>query len=133
MELLDVQGKKFGDIGTEELKAKMAEGTPVIDIRRPDEWQATGVIPGSHLVTFFDSEGNVNPDFGSELQKIVSGPSDELVIICQTGNRSAVLSEYLAGNAGFTNIANVEKGIASWISAGGETASATPPGNCWLC
>jgi rhodanese-related sulfurtransferase len=133
IELLEVKAKKFSDIGNEELKARLASGATVIDIRRPDEWQQTGVLPGSHLVTFFDAAGNVNPKFGPELQKLVSSPGDEVVFICQTGARSQVLAEYLAGQAGFTNVANVEKGIAGWIEGGGETTKATMPEGCWLC
>jgi len=133
IELLDVKAKKFSDIGNEALKAKLAAGATVIDIRRPDEWQATGVIPGSHLVTFFDANGKVNPDFGPELQKLISSPSDEVVFICRTGNRSQALSEYLAGQAGFTNVVNVQNGIMNWIKDGGEVTKATMPENCWLC
>ncbi|WP_428642220.1 FKBP-type peptidyl-prolyl cis-trans isomerase [Roseibium sp.] len=133
IELLEVRGKKFSDIGNEELKAKLAAGTTIIDIRRPDEWKQTGVIPGSHLVTFFDTNGNVNPQFGAELQKLISGPSDEVVILCRSGNRSQVLSEYLAGQAGFTNVVNVEKGISHWIANGGEVKEPALPENCWLC
>ena len=38
----------------EQLRAK---GVPVIDLRTPEEWSATGVIEGSHLVTFADAGG----------------------------------------------------------------------------
>ncbi len=133
IELLDVKAKKFSDIGNDELKAKLASGTTVIDIRRPEEWRETGVIPGSHLLTFFDQGGNVNPQFGTELQKLISGPADEVVFICRTGRRSQALSEYLAGQAGFTNIANVENGIVAWMSDGGDVSEAQLPENCWLC
>ena len=133
IELLEVKGKKFSDIGNDELKEKLAAGATVIDIRRPDEWRQTGVLPGSHLVTFFDASGNVNPNFGAELQKLVASPADEVVFICRTGRRSQVLSEYLAGQAGFTNVVNVERGIVNWIDGGGDVTDATMPENCWLC
>ncbi|MBO6891252.1 MAG: FKBP-type peptidyl-prolyl cis-trans isomerase [Roseibium sp.] len=133
IELLEVKGKKFSDIGNDELKAKLAAGAVVIDIRRPDEWQATGTIPGTHLATFFDQGGNVNPLFGEKLQSLISSPNQELVLLCRTGARSEVLSEYLSGQAGFTNVVNVEKGILDWIDNGGEVAAATMPDDCWLC
>jgi len=133
IELLEVKAKKYSDIGKEDLKSRLAAGTTLIDIRRPEEWKQTGVVPGSHLLTFFDRKGNVNPAFGSELQKLVSGPADELVFICQTGQRSKALSQYLADKAGFTNVANVENGIGHWISNGGEVTDAETPENCWLC
>ncbi|WP_289033354.1 FKBP-type peptidyl-prolyl cis-trans isomerase [uncultured Roseibium sp.] len=133
VELLEVKGKKFSDIGNDELKAKLAAGVPVVDIRRPDEWKATGVLAGSHLITFFDEKGQVNPAFGDELQKVIAGPGDEIVFICQSGNRSSVLSQHLSEKAGFTQIANVQNGIASWIEAEGAVGPASLPDNCWLC
>ncbi|MBO6757622.1 MAG: FKBP-type peptidyl-prolyl cis-trans isomerase [Roseibium sp.] len=133
IELLEVKGKKYSDIDNDEIKAALAAGTPVIDIRRPDEWKATGVIPGVRLLTFFDASGNVNPNFGAELQKVISGPADKVVFICQAGNRSKVLSEYLSGQAGFTNVANVTQGMNGWLGAGETVEGANPPGGCWLC
>ncbi|MBD1545317.1 FKBP-type peptidyl-prolyl cis-trans isomerase [Roseibium aggregatum] len=133
VELLAVKGKKYSDLSNDDLKQKIAAGVPVIDIRRPDEWKQTGVVPGSHLITFFDEKGNVNPGFGSELQKVISGPGDEVVFICRTGSRSSALSKYLASKAGFTNVDNVEKGITEWIAAGNEVTQASLPESCWLC
>lgn len=133
VELLDVAGKKYSDLDNEALKAKLEAGVPVVDIRRPEEWKQTGIVPGSQLITFFDSQGKVNPQFGAELQKVVSGPDQEVIFICRTGNRSSVLSEYLAGKAGFTRVGNVENGITDWIKSGGEVTEATMPENCWLC
>lgn len=133
VELLAVTGKKFSDLDNDGLKAKILAGVPVIDIRRPDEWKQTGVVPGSHLITFFDKDGKVNPSFGEEFQKVVASPNDEVVIICRTGNRSSVLSKYLAERAGFTKVSNVEKGIAGWLKEGGDVTTAKLPDNCWLC
>lgn len=133
IELLDVKGKKYSDIGNDELKAKLAAGSTVIDIRRPDEWQQTGTIPGTHLITFFDESGKPNPNFGKEIQSLISNPNDEVVILCRTGARSKALSDYLASKAGLTNVANVQHGITSWIADGGDVTAATMPENCWLC
>jgi len=133
IELLEVKAKKFSDIGNDALKDKLSAGTTLIDIRRPEEWKQTGVVPGSHLLTFFDRSGNVNPQFGAELRKLISGPDDEVVFICHTGQRSVALSQYLVDQAGFTNVANVENGIVSWIQDGGEITQAAAPANCWLC
>ena len=37
-------------------------GVPVIDLRTPEEWSHTGVIEGSHLVTFADAGGRYDID-----------------------------------------------------------------------
>ncbi|WP_417684476.1 FKBP-type peptidyl-prolyl cis-trans isomerase [Roseibium sp.] len=133
VELLEVKGKKYSDLSNDDLKSKIAAGVPVIDIRRPDEWKSTGVIAGSHLITFFDEKGQINPQFGAELQKVISGPTDEVVFICRTGNRSSVLAKHLADNSGFTNVGNVTNGITGWMKDGGEVSVAALPDNCWLC
>jgi len=44
-------------ITDEKLLALIDAGTPVIDVRRADEWKKTGVIEDSHLLTFFDKRG----------------------------------------------------------------------------
>lgn len=133
VELLGVKGKKYTNLDNPAFEAMLAKGKTVIDIRRPDEWKSTGVVPGSHLVTFFDKQGNTNPGFGSELQKLLSSPNDEVIFICHAGNRSAALSEFLAGQAGFTNVSHVKEGIVSWMSFGGDVTPATMPDDCWLC
>ena len=38
----------------------------IIDIRRPSEWYETGVLDGSHLITFEMSSGKINPVFEQE-------------------------------------------------------------------
>ena len=39
----------------------------VIDIRLPSEWYETGVLEGSHLITFLMASGAVNPLFVHEV------------------------------------------------------------------
>ena len=132
VDLLGVTGKKFSDLDNDALKEKIAAGVPVIDIRRPDEWKSTGVIKGSHLITFFDQQGQVNPGFFEDMSKL-AGPEDEVIFLCRTGNRSSVLSKYLVEKAGFTRISNVQSGIVDWIRAGNPVSDATMPDTCWLC
>ena len=49
----------------------MQRGVPIIDIRRASEWQDTGVIKQSNLITFFNKKGNYNlKDWLSKLKKI---------------------------------------------------------------
>lgn len=133
IELLDVKGKKFSDIGNEDLKKKLAAGTTVIDIRSPQEWKETGVLPGSRLVTFFDADGNVNPHFPDRLKQIVTDPDEEVVLICRSGHRSQIVANYLSSQAGFSHVINVKSGVLGWISAGGGLTEAVMPESCWLC
>jgi rhodanese-related sulfurtransferase len=132
IELLGVEQPRFKSLDNNQLKEKLAAGVPIVDIRRPEEWKQTGVVKGSHLLTFFDQRGRVNPDFMSELAKIAN-KDQEVVLICRTGNRTGVLSKYLSERAGYTGIANVTHGITAWIKDGNPVEKAELPKTCWLC
>ena len=45
------------NVNNQELKFLISEGIPIIDIREEFEWKETGIIPESHLLTFYDSDG----------------------------------------------------------------------------
>ena len=53
----------YTDVDNAALKALVDDGVKIVDVRRPDEWRRTGVIPGSALLTAFDAGGRFNPDF----------------------------------------------------------------------
>ena len=46
-------------ISLDKLKLLMSEGVPLIDIRTAKEWQETGVIKDSHLITFLMKMGRL--------------------------------------------------------------------------
>lgn len=111
---------RYTDIDTAALTALVDKGVKVVDIRRPDEWRDTGVIPGSKLLTAFDARGQFNTYFPSEFEAFVDR-EEEVIIICRSENRSAALSRALAENAGYTRVYNVSGGIVSWIDLGNRT------------
>ena len=65
------------EINNDKIKNLIKSGVPIIDIRTENEWQTTGVILNSNLITFFDNSGkydlkswlaeieDINPDFKS--------------------------------------------------------------------
>ena len=101
------------------LKGLMEEGVTLVDVRRKDEWLDTGVIEGSHLLTFFDKRGNYDaPAWLAELEKI-AGKDDKVVLICARGVRSSSnISKLLDKRLGYTGIHNVTYGILHWIKEG---------------
>nr|WP_328804946.1 rhodanese-like domain-containing protein [Stappia albiluteola] len=125
-------GSKFSNLDNDGLKEKLSQGATVVDIRRPDEWKATGVIEGSKLLTFFDAQGQVNPTFFDDLSAL-AGKDDEIVLICQQGARSLVVSRFLSERAGYSKIRNVSAGIGKWIADGNPVTQAQAPDGCWLC
>ncbi len=78
----------------------------VLDVREQSEYDA-GHIPGVKLIPMGTVAGRLN-----EI------PKDKPVIVtCRSGNRSGQVTEYLRGQ-GYTNVHNMQGGIAAWQSAG---------------
>ena len=107
----------YTDIDNQQLKALQTQGIPVYDIRRTEEWAQTGVIEGSHKLTFIDEKGRVMPDFVEKFTKAI-GKNDPVILICRTGHRTDALSHALVEQLGYTKIYNVKNGITRWISDG---------------
>jgi rhodanese-related sulfurtransferase len=106
------------NINNETLEKMIADGVPVIDIRRAEEWNSTGVIDGSHRITFFDKKGGY--DLLAWLKDFlpIAGPKDQVILICRTGNRTSSVSRLLDEQLGYQHVMNVEKGITEWIAKG---------------
>ncbi|MBT4933090.1 MAG: peptidylprolyl isomerase [Rhodospirillaceae bacterium] len=117
VELLAVAPPTFNNIDNAELKALQAKGIKLIDVRHPEEWQETGVVEGSILIESFKKSGRLRREFIEELAKTVK-KDEPVILICRTGNRTAMLSEGLSDRFGYTNIYNVTNGIENWIKAG---------------
>ena len=121
VEVLGLTPPPFTNVDNGALKALIERGVPVVDIRRPDEWQQTGVIEGSKLIMAIDGQGKFQRAFVNEFTGMF-GENDEVVVICRTGNRSAAVSKYLADFRGYTKIYNVTDGITKWIGEGKPVA-----------
>jgi rhodanese-related sulfurtransferase len=108
------------NISNDELQGLLDKNITLIDIRRPEEWQQTGIVPGSKKLTFFFGNGQVNPALTSELPKIA--PADKPVaLICRTGNRTSYAAKILAEQLGYKKVYNVKHGITKWIAEGRKT------------
>lgn len=98
------------------LKALLAQGVPLYDIRRPEEWRQTRVVEGSRTLTYVDASGRINPEFLPRFTAEV-GKNDPVVLICRTGNRTDALARELM-ERGYTQVYNVRHGISRWIGEG---------------
>lgn len=90
----------------------------LVDIRRPDEWSATGIGEGAVPLDMR------RPDFIDALLKATNGATDTPVaLICARGVRSRYLSDALR-EAGFGQIIDVPEGMLGsgagpgWLKAG---------------
>ncbi|MGB9375485.1 MAG: rhodanese-like domain-containing protein [Jiangellales bacterium] len=96
-------------VGAEQLieVAETGEAT-VIDVRTPEEF-AAGHVEGALNI-------NVeSPTFADEIEAL---PKDQTyVVYCRSGNRSAAAAEQMA-DAGFTDLYDVDAGLATLAEAG---------------
>ena len=98
------------------LERLMQRGVPVIDIRTPEEWRETGVIEGSHLLTFFDAKGRYDARAWLSELAAIAGRDNAFALICDSGGRSGVVSQALDGQLGYRYVFDVPGGIAQWIA-----------------
>lgn len=99
-------------IGVDEAKRRLDAGDALlVDVREPDEWQAGHVAGTTHI------------PLGSITSRASALPKDrEILLICRTGNRSAMAQERLK-QAGVTNVTNVEGGMTDWMEHGFPVAT----------
>ena len=94
---------------------------PIIDIRTYNEWQKTGVIENSHLITFFDDKGNYNLDkWVANLKKKID-INQPYIILCRSGKRSKILSQIIIKKNISDKFYNSKEGIIGWIKSNQET------------
>ncbi len=106
----------YTNVNNIQLKERVAQGMPVYDIRRAEEWRQTGVVEGSRKLTYVDAKGRPNPEFLSHFTAEV-GKNDPVVLICRSGSRTDTLARELAA-LGYTQVYNVRHGIIRWIGEG---------------
>ena len=115
--LLSVTPPKYSNIDPAALKKLLAKGTKIIDLRRPEEWKETGILPGSYKLTAFDNTGRFIRTFPAGLRKVV-GRNEPVILICRSGNRSSVIANMLVEQAGYLEVYNVAGGIVKWMKDG---------------
>ena len=104
------------DIDNTQLKKLIKEDVSIVDIRTINEWNHTGVIPNSLLITFFDEKGNYDLDQWHEKLLENSSYNKDLIIICRSGRRSKIAAKIISKKFGI-NVYNAKNGIKSWIQS----------------
>jgi len=102
------------EVDNQALQKLAAQGVPVIDVRRIDEWEKTGIIEGAHTLTFFDKRGRYDAQkWLSELEKIAP-KGMPVILICEAGVRSKAIAGLLDKRLGYTGVHNHTKGMSDW-------------------
>ena len=103
------------------LQKLIQDGVRVVDVRTAAEWDKTGVVEGSHLLTFFDENGGYDVRGWMERFAAIAAPEQPVAILCHSGGRSKAVSRLLDRHFKYRRVYNVEGGIARWIGEGRPT------------
>lgn len=114
---------EFRSIKIPEFEKMQKEGVVVVDIRRPDEWKATGIIKGSIKNTFFDAGGRYDlRRWLAELEKHVSSKADPVILVCAHANRTKAVGRFLSEEFKMEHVYDLDGGINyGWIDLGKKT------------
>jgi len=111
------------------LAATKAGKVRVIDIRTPQEWRRTGVIPGAGRVDYYRGPQNL---LQSVTQMVGGDKNTPIALICHTGVRTTHAQKFLQSQ-GFTAVYNVKEGMAGSASGPGWLRRGLPVESCTLC
>ncbi|HKX29657.1 MAG TPA: rhodanese-like domain-containing protein [Blastocatellia bacterium] len=94
------------EISVEEVSRKLAAGEKFhfIDVREDHEWEKDHAAGATHL-----GRGILERD----IQEIASDPSEEIVLYCGGGYRSALAADNLQ-KMGYRNVFSMAGGIRAW-------------------
>ena len=104
------------NVNNEQIKELSKNNIPIVDIRRSSEWDQTGVVPNSILLTFFDKKGNYNLDEWYNQLRLKINEGEPIILICRTGRRTRIIAEMMDKKLDNV-IYNAQDGITSWIDA----------------
>ena len=108
----------LGQMNSDEVIEAQAQGAVIVDIRREDEWQKTGIIDGAKTITAFTKAGRLHQDFQQKFSSIASSLETPIVLYCRTGNRTSKLGNALVSQMGYSNLSHLRNGITGWIKDG---------------
>jgi rhodanese-related sulfurtransferase len=92
------------------------EEAQLLDVRQPEQWAATGVVAGAHLISLAQVEQRAPAELAKD---------KPVYVICTEGIRSRVVAETLI-RLGFSSVYNVNGGMEEWLKAGLPVEAYTP-------
>ena len=108
------------DIDNSELKNLIEKDINIIDVRTQNEWESTGIIEGSILISLLDKKNkfifeNWYEDFKKKISK-----NESVIFVCALGVRSKYISNLINKKKPDLKIYNLKKGINDWIRSGNK-------------
>ena len=106
------------EVDNAKLQELIKQGVPVIDVRRLDEWEKTGVIEGAHTLTFFDKQGRYDAHKWLTALDQIAPKGQPVILICERGVRSKNIADLLDKRLGYAGVHNHTAGMSNWIGKG---------------
>lgn len=105
-------------------QGRVKEGALLVDVRERDEVAALA----------YDVPNIINIPLSEFEERYTEIPKDkEVIMVCKGGGRSLRAAGFLV-NHGYSNVVNMEHGIARWVQKGfptkGDTTIVTGSGSC---
>src|SRR5882724_9296545 len=110
-ELLRQVKSQIDEVDPSEVHELMHEGVAVIDVRETEEF-AAGHLPGAKHVPRSYLE--------SRIEGVVPDRSTQVILYCQSGNRSAYAARTLIEELGYEHVRSMKGGITLWKDRGYE-------------
>jgi len=107
-------------------EALQDDGLLLVDIRRPEEWQQTGVIEGARLVTYTDPES-----FLAQVRPHLE-EGQSLALICRTGNRTSRATRQIASLVD-APVIDVAGGMVRVLGEGYAAVAPSREMGCTVC
>ena len=108
-ELLKEVKSQIDEIDPSKVRELIGEGVAIVDVRETEEF-ASGHLPGAKHVPRSYLE--------TRIEGVVSDRDAQIVLYCQSGNRSAYGARTLVEDLGYTNVTSMTGGITLWKDRG---------------
>jgi len=121
-----------GTVSPDEALQQASRGElTIIDIRRPDEWRASGVPAGAAQATVNFSRGSA--DFLARIRQLTDGDkSAPIALICAGGVRSRHAARLLRSR-GYDNVLDIDEGMFGSAAGPGWLRRELPLEACSSC
>jgi molybdopterin/thiamine biosynthesis adenylyltransferase/rhodanese-related sulfurtransferase len=110
-ELLRQVKSQIDEIDPSKVRELIDEGVAIVDVRETEEF-AAGHLPGARHVPRSYLE--------TRIEGVVPDRDAQIVLYCQSGNRSAYGARTLTEDLGYTNVSSMTGGITLWKDRGYE-------------
>ncbi len=110
----------LNNLSVKQVEALQKQGNAlIVDVRTPEEWKQTGIIPGSVPLQFFDKDGNaLTQTWLAKFDQLRKSSDQPVVLVCRSGHRSGLVGNFLTKKLGLKHINHLSTGLQSWLKAG---------------